>query len=59
MIGPHNNVFEITDDPMHIRYQWSASYGLIVNYENVIDSSGTTNLLNKHIEKLTKQNNHL
>lgn len=52
MVGPHNNMFEITNDPMHLRFQWIARQGLIVIVQKVAEVDKAVEFLKKHIDKL-------
>jgi hypothetical protein len=52
MVGPHNNMFEISNDPTHLRFQWDARYGLAVIFNHEADIMEVTALLNRHIRKL-------
>lgn len=54
MIGPHNNVFEITNEPMRLRFQWIANQGLIVIVHRETEIEKTVDLLKKHIDNLNQ-----
>lgn len=55
MIGPHNNMFEIRSDPLHLRFQWNPKQGLSVMIPNNISSDKVVSFLNQQIEKVNAQ----
>ena len=54
MVGPHNNMFEITNDPMYLRFQWIAQQGLIVIVHKETELEKAVGFLNRHIDKLNQ-----
>jgi hypothetical protein len=55
MIGPHNNMFEIRSDPLHLRYQWNPKQGLSVIIPKDINTEEAISFLNHQIEKVNAQ----